>query len=62
MDQRAKRRITKYQTPDEDDPESVTQIHRKESSYVVNEVIMALMRKGILSEQEGKIMLQKLVH
>jgi len=52
----------KYQTPDEDDLESVTQIPGKESSYVVNEIIMALMRKGILSEQEGKIMLQKLVH
>jgi len=30
--------------------------------YVVNEIVVALMREGILTHQEGKAMLQKLVH
>ncbi|MGB8543039.1 MAG: PilZ domain-containing protein [Candidatus Acidiferrales bacterium] len=33
-----------------------------ETSYVLNEVIIALMRKGVLSDGEGKTMLQKLTH
>jgi hypothetical protein len=33
-----------------------------ESSYVLNEVIIALMRKGILTDGEGKAMLHKLAH
>ena len=33
-----------------------------ETSYVLNEVIIALMRKGVLSDGEGKGMLQKLIH
>jgi hypothetical protein len=33
-----------------------------ETSYVLNEVIIALMRKGVLSDGEGKTMLQKLIH
>lgn len=34
----------------------------KETSYVLNEVIIALMRKGVLSDGEGRSMLQKLIH
>jgi hypothetical protein len=33
-----------------------------ESSSVLNEVIIALMRKGVLTDSEGKAMLQKLIH
>lgn len=53
---------SKYQTTEEEDLESAAQIPRNEPSYVVNDIIMALMRKGILSDQEGKIMLLKLGH
>ncbi len=37
-------------------------ISSNESSYVLNEVIIALMRKGILTDGEGKAMLHKLAH
>jgi len=53
---------TKYQTIEEEDLESVTQIPANESTYVVQDIVIALMRKGILSDQEGNIMLHKLVH
>jgi hypothetical protein len=33
-----------------------------ETSYVLNELIIALPRKGVLSDGEGKTMLQKLIH
>jgi hypothetical protein len=53
---------SKYETPSEDDLGFVPQITGSAPSYVVNEIIMALMRKGILSDQEGKTMIQKLLH
>ena len=34
----------------------------KESGYVLNELIIALMRKGTLTEEEGKTMLLRLLH
>lgn len=34
----------------------------KETGYVVNELILALMRKGTLTEEEGKTMLLRLLH
>ncbi|MGB7282655.1 MAG: PilZ domain-containing protein [Candidatus Acidiferrum sp.] len=34
----------------------------KEPGYVLNELILALMRKGTLTEEEGKTMLLRLVH
>jgi hypothetical protein len=34
----------------------------KECGYVLNELILALMRKGTLTEEEGKTMLLRLVH
>ena len=34
---------------------------REESNYVLNELIIALMRKGVLTEAEGKAMLKKLL-
>ncbi|MGH9743336.1 MAG: PilZ domain-containing protein [Candidatus Acidiferrum sp.] len=34
----------------------------KEPGYVLNELILALMRKGTLTEEEGKKMLLRLVH
>jgi hypothetical protein len=52
----------KYQIPDDDDLESVAQTPAKDPFYVVNEIVVALVRKGILSDQEGKIMLDKLAH
>jgi hypothetical protein len=33
-----------------------------EQSYVLNELIIALMRKRVLTDAEGKAMLQKLLH
>jgi hypothetical protein len=41
---------------------SVPETSSNESSYVLNEIIIALMRKGILTDGEGKAMLHKLVH
>jgi hypothetical protein len=52
----------KYQIPDEDDLESVAQTPARDPFFVVNEIVVALVRKGILSHQEGKIMLDKLAH
>jgi hypothetical protein len=52
----------KYQMPEEDDLESVAQTPGKDLFYVVNEIVVALMRKGILSDQQGKIMLKKLAN
>ena len=46
----------------EESPETVAEASRNESSYVLNEVIIALMRKGILTDGEGKAMLHKLAH
>jgi hypothetical protein len=34
----------------------------KETGYVLNELILALMRKGTLTEEEGKTMLLRLLH
>lgn len=34
----------------------------KESGYALNELIVALMRKGALTEEEGKTMLLRLLH
>jgi PilZ domain len=42
-------------------PALATQVSGNETSYVSNEIIIALMRKGILSDGEGKGMLQKLI-
>jgi hypothetical protein len=42
--------------------EPVSVASSNESSYVLNEVIIALMRKGILTDVEGKAMLHKLIH
>ena len=53
------------QPDDESSEESlgtVAETSRNESSYVLNEVIIALMRKGILTDGEGKAMLHKLAH
>jgi len=33
-----------------------------ETSYVLNELIIALLRKGVLSDGEGKTMLQELIY
>ena len=34
----------------------------KEAGYVLNELILALMRKGALTEEEGKNLLMRLLH
>jgi hypothetical protein len=34
----------------------------KEAGYVLNELLLALMRKGVLTEEEGKTMLLRLLH
>ena len=47
---------------DEDLSALATKVSGNETSYVSNEVIIALMRKGVLSEGEGNGMLQKLIH
>ena len=47
---------------DEGLPALATKVSGNETSYVLNEVIIALMRKGVLSDGEGNGMLQKLIH
>jgi hypothetical protein len=47
---------------EEDSLGTAGEISSNESSYVLNEVIIALMRKGILTDGEGKAMLHKLAH
>jgi hypothetical protein len=46
----------------EGSPGAPAEISSNESTYVLNEVIIALMRKGILTDGEGKAMLHKLAH
>jgi hypothetical protein len=43
-------------------PALATQVSGNETSYLLNEVTIALMRKGVLSDGEGKSMFQKLIH
>ena len=45
-----------------DPPEVVEGRANGEQSYVLNELIIALMRKRVLTDAEGKAMLQKLLH
>jgi len=52
----------KYEMSKDDDLDSVAQTPGSSPLYVVNEIVVALMRRGILTDQEGKAMLQKLVH
>jgi PilZ domain-containing protein len=47
---------------EEDSLGHVPETSHNESSYVLNEIIIALMRKGILTNREGKAMLHKLAH
>ena len=42
-------------------PALATQVSGNETSYVLNEVTIALVSKGVLSDGEGKGMLQKLI-
>jgi PilZ domain len=46
----------------EGSPGALAETSSNESTYVLNEVIIALMRKGILPAGEGKAMLHKLAH
>jgi hypothetical protein len=39
-----------------------TPVVTKETGYVLNELIVALMRKGTLTDEEGKTMLLRLLH
>jgi hypothetical protein len=51
----------KYHRPDGDDLESVAQSTLgKDPFNAVNGIVVALMGKGVLSDQEGKIILDKL--
>lgn len=45
-----------------DAPRNKTPAVTKETGYVLNELIIALMRKGALTDEEGKIMLLRLLH
>ena len=45
-----------------DGPEHVEESVNGEHRYVLNELIIALMRKRVLTDAEGKAMLQKLLH
>jgi hypothetical protein len=47
---------------EEGSPGALAESSSNESTYVLNEVIIALMRKGILTDGEGKAMLHKLAH
>jgi hypothetical protein len=46
--------------PEETEPEAVAANSMKNSDFVMRELLIALIRKGVLSEVEGKAMLQKL--
>ena len=50
------------ESSEQDSLKTAGEISNNESSYVLNEVIIALMRKGILTDGEGKAMLHKLAH
>ena len=50
------------ESSEQDSLKTAGEISSNESSYVLNEVIIALMRKGILTDGEGKAMLHKLAH
>jgi len=61
------RELSGTSSPDEESSEEdslgpVAETSSNEASYVLNEVIIALMRKGILTDGEGKAMLHKLAH
>jgi hypothetical protein len=61
------RELSGTSSPDEESSEEdslgpVSETSSNEASYVLNEVIIALMRKGILTDGEGKAMLHKLAH
>jgi hypothetical protein len=43
-------------------PRNGTPVVTKETGYVLNELIVALMRKGTLTDEEGKTMLLRLLH
>jgi hypothetical protein len=43
-------------------PRNGTHVVAKETGYVLNELIIALMRKGTLTDEEGKTMLLRLLH
>ncbi len=48
------------ETPEQDKQARAEESLKKEQQYVLNDLIIALMRKGVLSEPEGKAMLRKL--
>src|ERR1700735_4711899 len=61
------RELSGTSSPDEESSEEdslgpVSETSSNEASYVLNEVLLALMRKGILTDGEGKAMLHKLAH
>jgi hypothetical protein len=47
---------------EQNQPELIEGRANGEQSYVLNELIIALMRKRVLTDAEGKAMLQKLLH
>ncbi|HVB56169.1 MAG TPA: PilZ domain-containing protein [Candidatus Acidoferrales bacterium] len=48
-------------SPEHEEPESATRIPAQDPVFVVNELILLLIRKGVVSEEEGKALLQKLL-
>ena len=46
--------------PEKGRPEGADGNLKEEQSYVLSELVIALMRKGVLAEEEGKAMLRKL--
>jgi hypothetical protein len=47
---------------EDDGPEHREESGGREQAYVLNELIIALMRKRVLTDAEGKAMLKKLMH
>jgi hypothetical protein len=45
-----------------DEPGTEGRLLKEEQGYVLNELLIKLMRKGVLSEEEGEDMLRKLHH
>ena len=46
----------------QDEPGAEGRLLKEEQGYVLNELLIKLMRKGVLSEEEGEDMLRKLHH
>ncbi len=50
------------EAPEQEEQAPAKESLKEEEHYVLHELVIALMRKGVLTEVEGKAMLRKLLH